>query len=126
MRRTRKREATVTVEDCHEIVPVLDQRAEPALGHLRFDLLGDVDRRPDVPSERAVRVVAGNAGVDHPAIGAVRGLDSVVDLGSLGLRGPQLECLGDATAVVVYEGAVVVGSNKQSFPVGDGSSDARA
>ena len=28
---------------------------------------------------------------------------------------------GDATAVVVYEGAVVVGSNKQSFPVGDGT-----
>ena len=26
---------------------------------------------------------------------------------------------GDATAVAVYEGAVVVGSNKQSFPVGD-------
>ncbi len=26
---------------------------------------------------------------------------------------------GDATAVVVYEGAVVVGSNKQSFPLGD-------
>jgi len=28
---------------------------------------------------------------------------------------------GDATAVVVYEGAVVVGSNKQSFPIGDGA-----
>jgi len=28
---------------------------------------------------------------------------------------------GDATAVAVYEGAAVVGSNKQSFPVGDGT-----
>jgi hypothetical protein len=27
---------------------------------------------------------------------------------------------GDATAVAMYEGAAVVGSNKQSFPVGDG------
>jgi len=28
---------------------------------------------------------------------------------------------GDATSVVVYDGAAVVGSNKQSFPVGDGT-----
>ena len=84
VRWAREHEAAFVVVDRDQVVGVLHQGPEPALGEAlrRFGLhqLRDVDDRPDVTGEGPGGVVAGHADVDDPVERAVGDPDPVVHL----------------------------------------------
>ena len=100
VRRTGERDPSVGVEDRDEIMAVLDQCPEAALGDLRTEPLGDVGDRPDVSGETARRIVAGLPEVDHEAVVAVSVADAVADLRRLRAPDAQLVPTRDPVAVI--------------------------